>query len=139
MKFLSYVLALAIGGSIPGAIAQTNLNDNRPPIAQVNPQKPIQIRVINQSSDQIVAVLTEPASADRQVGAGQDVTFGRLNRSYLPLPIDLIVYTERKNNNLKISVAAIANEVVIRVNAQPDVAGATSAVYIDPKGNIFLY
>ena len=141
MKYLPLLLATAITGAIcpPSAIAQIDQNDNRPPIAKINPQKPIQIRVINQANEQIIAVLTEPASNDRAIAPQQFVTFGILHTSYLPLPINLIIYTERNSKNLNMALEAVGNEVIVRVNGQREIAGVTSAVHINPAGNIFLY
>ncbi|MGQ9872256.1 hypothetical protein [Leptodesmis sp.] len=63
-------------------------NDRRPAIAKVNPNKPIQIRVISQTTVPVVASIV-PAVGDRPVAPGKSITFGRLHTSYLSLPMDL--------------------------------------------------
>jgi hypothetical protein len=65
-------------------------NDLRPPIAKVNPTKPIQVRVISQTNVPVVARVVAKTD-DRLVAPGQSVTFGRLHTNYLPLPFNIQV------------------------------------------------
>ncbi|MEA5571942.1 hypothetical protein [Calothrix sp. UHCC 0171] len=115
-------------------------NDRRSPIAaKINPNKPIQIRVVNQSNVNILAVLAEPTSRERNVIPQKSVTFGTLHTSYLPPPIDLTVYTDVKDTNLRAQVKVVRNELIVTITGQPATFGITRSIYVDEKGSIYVY
>ncbi|OKH38017.1 hypothetical protein NIES2101_36250 [Calothrix sp. HK-06] len=114
-------------------------NDRRESIANINPNKPIQIRVVNQSNVSILVVLAEPTSREHNVPPQKSVTFGTLHTSYLPPPVDLTVYTDVKEMNLRTQIKVVNNELIVTVRAKPATYGITRSIYIDPKGAIYLY
>ncbi len=114
-------------------------NDRRESIANINPNKPIRIRVVNQSNVSILAVLAEPTSREHNVPPQKSVTFGTLHTSYLPPPVDLTVYTDVKEMNLRTQIKVVNNELIVTVTAKPATYGITRSIYIDPKGAIYLY
>jgi hypothetical protein len=146
---------LVLAGLITmGAIAQSELtnaqqsepvqetpqqNDRRSPVAKINPNKPIQIRVVNQSNVDILAVLAEPTSSERNVQPQQSVTFGRLHTSYLPPPIDLTVYTNVIEMNLRARIKVVGNELIVTITAKPATYGITRSIYVNKEGVIYLY
>ncbi|AKG21359.1 hypothetical protein [Calothrix sp. 336/3] len=114
-------------------------NDRRSPVAKINPKKPIQIRIVNQSKVDILTLLTEPTSREQNVRPQKSVTFGRLHTNYLPPPIDLTVYTNVQETNLDARIKVIGNELIVTITAKPATYGMTRAVYVDEQGAIYLY
>ncbi|CAA9588327.1 hypothetical protein AVDCRST_MAG81-4391 [uncultured Synechococcales cyanobacterium] len=158
MKLGTVALAGFMVLSALGAIASTHLvtaqetqpapvapqqNDQRAAIARINPQKPIQIRVISQTDVPVVAS-TFQASA-RLVAPGKSVTFGRLHTSYLSLPINLQV--SLKNNpdptqdiRVYADVKTSGNEIIVGVKtAQTGSGNSVEAINVDQQGLIYLY
>lgn len=135
-------LALAQESSPPAAEAQQN--DRRGAIARINPQKPIQIRVVSRTELPVVASLGT-LIGDRPVAPGKSVTFGRLHTSYLPLPLDLQVTlkdTPDPNNpvGLFLGVKTVGNEVVVEVKTALSSQGNSSqTISIDPKGAVYQF
>ncbi|MGI0488055.1 hypothetical protein ACN4EK_21660 [Pantanalinema rosaneae CENA516] len=134
------------------AIAQENQstpvspqqNDQRSAVAKINPQRPIQIRVVSQTSVPIVASLTQAAS-DRPVLPGKSVTFGRLHTSYLTLPIDMQVSLQTtpdpdKPTRVFLDIKSAGNEIIVTVRTSPTGVGNSSqTINVDEKGLIYLY
>ncbi len=135
-------LALAQESAPP--IAEPQQNDRRAAIARINPQKPIQIRVVSRTDVPVVASLG-PLIGDRPLAPGKSVTFGRLHTSYLPLPLDLQVTlkeTPDPNNPMGVflGVKTVGNEVVVEVKTAFSSQGNSSqTVSIDPKGAVYQF
>jgi hypothetical protein len=158
MQLCTVALAgLMVMGTV-GAIASTNhvtaqeaqpvtgtpqQNDRRAAVAQLNPQKPIQIRVISQTNVPIVASLFQ--AGDRAIAPGKSVTFGRLHTSYLTLPINLQVLLQdnpdpAKPTGVFLAVKTAGNEVIVSVKTSLTESGTSSrAINIDKQGFIYLY
>lgn len=119
-------------------------NDQRAAIARIDPQKPIQIRVVSRSNLPVIASLGATIG-DRPVAPGKSVTFGRLHTSYLPLPLDLQVTlkdTPDPNNPLGVflNIKTVGNEVVVEVKTAFSSQGNSSqTVTIDPKGAVYRF
>lgn len=118
-------------------------NDRRPAIAKVNPNKPIQIRVISQTTVPVVASMV-PAVGDRPVAPGKSVTFGRLHTSYLSLPIDLQVSLAKTPDPAKpisvfLNVKTAGNEIIVGVKTSPTSGNSAQTMNVDQKGWIYLY
>ncbi|GAB4337941.1 MAG: hypothetical protein OHK0047_27910 [Leptolyngbyaceae cyanobacterium] len=118
-------------------------NDRRPAIAKVNPNKPIQIRVISQTTVPVVASMV-PAVGDRPVAPGKSVTFGRLHTSYLSLPIDLQVSLAKTPDPAKpisvfLNVKTAGNEIIVGVTTSPTSGNSAQTMNVDQKGWIYLY
>ncbi|GAB4374872.1 MAG: hypothetical protein Kow00121_19880 [Elainellaceae cyanobacterium] len=125
----------AISPIAPIEIAQIEIA----PVARVNPDRPIQIRVENATSIPIRSRLTQPASAERTIAAGDSTSFGSTTTSYLPLPINLLVYPEQNNVGLALYVDTEENLVrVVIAAAASDTPGSTS-MRIAPTGGIYIY
>jgi hypothetical protein len=114
-------------------------NDRRSPISKIDPSKPIKLRIVNQSSVEVLAVLAEPTSRERKVLPQQSVTFGTLQKSFLPPPIDLTVYTNAKDTNLRAKIAVVSNELIVTVTSKPGAYGLTRSIAVDKAGSIYLY
>jgi hypothetical protein len=148
-KFAAFALSGLLG---LGAIAQSNsvmaqqgylsqvpqTNDMRKPISQIDPNKPLQIRVVNKSSVNIKALI-KGVTTERMATPSNSVTFGRLHTSYLPLPISLIVYTAAENTNLMPEITVINNELIVTFTSKTDFAGITTSVYVNEKGEVLLF
>ncbi len=126
----------------PGVIAQQN--DTRAAIAQINPNKPIQIRIVSRASVPVVAsVLT--LTGDRPIAPGKSITFGRLHTSYLSLPLNLQVSLQNTPDPTKpirvfLDVKTVGNEIVVGVTTSLTGSGnASQTVNVDEKGSIYLY
>jgi hypothetical protein len=119
-------------------------NDRRAAIAKINPQKPIQIRVVSQTTVPVVASLGA-AVGDRPVAPGKSVTFGRLHTRYLSLPIDLQVSLKNSPDpanpiRLFLDVKTVGNEVIVGVRTSLTGSGNSSqTVDIDQKGLIYIF
>jgi hypothetical protein len=115
------------------------VNDMRTPVAKIDPNKPIQIRIVNESNVDILAVLAEPTSREHNLKPKKSVTFGRLHTSYLPPPIDLTVYTDVENTNLDAQIKVVNNELIVAIAAKSATSGITRSIYVDQEGAIFVY
>ncbi|MEX0269337.1 hypothetical protein AB3R30_09345 [Leptolyngbyaceae cyanobacterium UHCC 1019] len=141
-----------------GAIASTHLviaqdnqpvpvesqqNDRRAAIARINPKKPIQIRVVSQTTVPVVAS-SVPAVGDRPVAPGKSVTLGRLHTSYLSLPLDLQVSLAKTPDpdqpiGVSLDVKTAGNEIIVGVKTSPTAVNSAQTINIDQKGLIYLY
>lgn len=118
-------------------------NDRRPAIAKVNPNKPIQIRVISQTTVPVVASIV-PAVGDRPVAPGKSITFGRLHTSYLSLPMDLQVSLAKtpdptKPIGVSLDVKTSSNEIIVGVKTSTKSGNSAQTINVDQKGLIYLY
>ncbi|MDX2228222.1 MAG: hypothetical protein NW220_01200 [Leptolyngbyaceae cyanobacterium bins.349] len=119
-------------------------NDRRTAIAGVNPQRPIQIRVVSQTTLPVVASLGT-AAGDRPVAPGKSVTFGRLHTSYLPLPLDLqVTLQDTPDPNQPVGVfldiKTAGNEIIVGVKTAASSDGNSSqTVSVDQKGAIYRF
>lgn len=109
------------------------------PAASIDPDRPIQIEVVNAGGAAVISRLTQPSSDDRRVAPGSSVTFGTTHTSYLPLPLNLLVAPEAENIGLSLYVTAENNVVrVVVAAARSDIPGSTS-VRIAPDGGVYVY
>jgi hypothetical protein len=151
---------VALAGLITmGAVASTHLvmaqenqpvpvepqqNDRRAAIARINPKRPIQIRVVSQTTVPVVASLGA-AVGDRPVTPGKSVTFGRLHTSYLSLPLNLQVSLPEtpdpdKPIRVYLEVKTAGNEIIVGVKtASTGMGNSSQTVNIDEKGTISVY
>jgi hypothetical protein len=119
-------------------------NDRRAAIARVNPNKPIQVRVISRTTIPVVSSMP-PQVGDRPIAPGQSTTFGRLHTSYLSLPMDLQV--SLKNSpapdnpiGLFLDVKTAGNEIIVSVRTSTTGSGNSSqTVNVDPKGLVYVF
>ncbi len=110
------------------------------PVARINPNRPVQIRVINPGSATVIATLTQPASAERRVPPGGSTTFGSTTRSFLPLPIELVIYPV--DPSVAVAIEVLASNNVVEVIVSQQLSGGSSgnlAVSIESNGDIFRY
>lgn len=125
----------------PAATPARTAPAQRPrPVARINPSRPVQIRVINPGNATVIATLTQPASAERRVPPGGRTTFGSTTQSFLPLPIELVIYPADPRVSVAIEVLASNNVVDVIVSQQ--LSGGSPgnlAVSIESNGDIFRY
>ncbi len=120
-------------------VDKSQINDDRQAVTKIDPKKPIQITVKNQSGVEIIVLLTEPASSERKVLPDQSTSFGRLHTSYLPLPIDLMTYTNVQGMQLRGNLEVKENEILVTIKTADTNNGQTKSVRVDEAGNIYLY
>jgi hypothetical protein len=109
------------------------------PVASVDPDRPIQIEVINAGGVPITCRLTQPPTDDRRVVPGSRVTFGSTQTSYLPLPINFLASAEQQNIGLSLYVTVENNVVqVVVAQARSDIPGSTS-IRIDANGGVYVF
>lgn len=140
--FLAPEFAIAQQGQAK-SVAQTQPSDPDRPVASVNPTQPLQIRVINQADSDVAVTsqLIQPASNEREVAPGSSVIFGRLHTSYLPLPLQLMLYVKSADIGLKSDVRVVNNEMIVTVMAKPAASPAVpgaQTVNVDATGNVYL-
>lgn len=129
----------------PDAIAQS-IPEQVIPVARVNPQQPIQIRIVNGSSYQVAVALTEPPSATRTLEPGDSTIFGRLHTSYLPPPLNLFISLPAVVNNpdepldASARVSVSGNEIIVTIEPVFNANRAIpSTVIVNEAGSIFQY
>lgn len=128
--------------SLPVDARETGIQiaqNEREPVAQIDPDRPILIEVVNAGGVPITCRLTQPATDDRVVAPGSSVTFGSATTSYLPVPIYFLAYPSEQNIGL--SLYALVDDNVIQVvvaESFSDMPG-TTAMSIDANGSIYVY
>lgn len=111
----------------------------RQPVGQINPNRPIQIEVINAGGAPVISRLTQPPTDERLVAPGRRVTFGSLTTSYLPTPIFFLASPQQSDIGLSLSVLTEGNLVRVVVGAAlSEVPGGTSMT-IDTNGQIYVF
>jgi hypothetical protein len=118
----------------PGAIAQ--VSEER--IGRVNPAQPIRIEIINGGDLTIAAALVQPASAERQIAPDSQTAFGSTTTSYLPLPINLIVYPQGDGIGLSVDVLVEGNVITVIVSEQLSGDSGALSLSVDENGNVLL-
>ena len=108
-------------------------------VARVDPNRPIQIKVVNAGGATVTCALTQPASAERTLKPGESTTFGSTASACLPLPINFLVYPGDTLIGLSSSVFAEGNVVTIVVSQQLSEASGDIAVSINTDGSVYLY
>lgn len=143
-----FMLLMAGSGVIPAALAPVAASalptdaiaqNVRQTVGQVNPSKPIQLKIINGGRASVTCRLSRPASNDRIVAAGDTVTFGNLNAQYLPPPIYFLAYPADLDIGLSMDVFAENNVVTIIIGAQLSDTPGNTAVTVDANGAVYLY
>ena len=109
------------------------------PIGQLNPTLPIRIEVVNAGNTAITCVLTQPASAERQLAPGARTYFGTVTTSYLPLPINFLAYASNTQIGLSSDLTIESNVVTIVISEQRSETPGDIAMNIDPDGYIYFY
>lgn len=138
------VAQLSVAQADRPASVEPQQNDRRPAIAKVNPQKPIQIRVISRTQEPVVASVI-PVVGDRPVAPGKSVTFGRLHTSYLPLPMNVQVSLQNDVDpnqpvSVYLDVKTAGNEIIVGVRTAVAGTGNTSqTVNVSPQGLIYVF
>ncbi|MFQ3618556.1 MAG: hypothetical protein SNJ81_10780 [Cyanobacteriota bacterium] len=118
----------------PGAIAQ--ISEER--VGRINPARPIRIEIINGGRATIAAALTQPASAERQIAPNSQTAFGTTTTSFLPLPINLLVYPLGTNIGLSVDVLVEGNVIQVIVGEQLSDDSGTINLSVDENGNVLL-
>lgn len=118
----------------PKAIAQ--VSEER--IGRINPARPIQIEIINGGDLPITAALVQPASAERQIAPDSQTAFGNITTSYLPLPINLIVYPQGDGIGLSVDVLVEGNVITVIVSEQLSEDSGALSLSVDENGNVLL-
>ena len=126
-----------------GQVAPTQSSEDPSPVAAVDPARPIQIRVLNRSDStvEVVSQLIQPTSNERKVGPGRSVIFGRLHTSYLPLPLEMMMYVKADNIGLDLEVRVENNEIILVTTAKPTADSSmpgSQSISVDAAGDIYL-
>ncbi|GAB4442042.1 MAG: hypothetical protein OHK0035_34300 [Cyanobacteria bacterium J069] len=119
---------------IPGAIAQ--ISEER--VGRINPARPIRIEIINGGDTTVAAALTQPASAERQIAPDGQTAFGSTTTSYLPLPINLLIYPQQVGTGLSVDVFVEGNVITVIVSEQLSEDSGTINLSVDASGNVLL-
>jgi len=119
------------------------------PVAQVDPEEPIQIQVINESEVDIGALVRFPPTDTRMAAPGESVTFGVLHTSFLPPPIDFQVFALLDGSmiddmTLETDIVAENNAIIITVEVVPNAAATTApgirrGVRVTESGEVYLF
>ncbi|MGC8710784.1 MAG: hypothetical protein ACP5RH_00170 [Leptodesmis sp.] len=104
------------------------------PIARINPQKPYQVHLVNQTGIELEYSSTTNEFPPRRLAAGN-----RTVLTQLPLPIYLLISPVDSRFNLKYSVSAANNVVTIKVSQLPEDRPGSTTVNIQETGGIYVY
>lgn len=107
-------------------------------VGRVNPARPIRIEIINGGRATIAAALTQPASAERQIAPNSQTAFGTTTTSFLPLPINLLVYPLGTNIGLSVDVLVEGNVIQVIVSEQLSDDSGTINLSVDENGTVLL-
>ncbi|MCS6814534.1 MAG: hypothetical protein NZ772_13345 [Cyanobacteria bacterium] len=118
-------------------IQVAQMPETRPPIAVVNPNKPIRIRVINNAKVDIVTVLLQPASSERYARPKETVTFGVAHTQFLPVPINLVIYTNDADAHINSGITVIDNEIIVTVVSTLATTGPSRVVNVATNGAVY--
>lgn len=144
------MLAIATASAGIGAIAPLTLPvlgqsldetaaESQRPVGRIDPTLPIRIEVVNAGGATITCVLTQPASAERQLTPGSTTSFGTTTTSYLPLPINLLAYATETQIGLSSYLSVEGNVVSIVIGEQLSDTPGDIAMNIDADGYIYSY
>ncbi|MBF2003629.1 MAG: hypothetical protein IGS38_23265 [Synechococcales cyanobacterium M58_A2018_015] len=141
---LSLIALAILAPPIPLAARSVNLPDMQiaqaqEPEGRINPSRPIRIEVVNAGDAPITCVLTQPASAERTLAPGSRTSFGSTRTSYLPLPVNLLVYPQTTDVGLSSYIFVEGNVVTVVVGAQLSATAGDISMTIEPNGNIYLF
>jgi hypothetical protein len=124
--------------AIPVGIASRIAQISEERVGRVNPARPIRIEIINGGRATIAAALTQPASAERQIAPNSQTAFGTTTTSFLPLPINLLVYPLGTNIGLSVDVLVEGNVIQVIVSEQLSDDSGTINLSVDENGTVLL-
>lgn len=104
------------------------------PIARINPQKPYQVHLVNQTGIELEYSSTTNEFPPRRLTSGSSTVL-----TQLPLPIYLLISPVNSRFNLKYSVSAANNIVTIKVSQLPENRAGSTTVNIQETGGIYVY
>ncbi|MGQ9871549.1 hypothetical protein [Leptodesmis sp.] len=104
------------------------------PIARINPQKPYQVHLVNQTGIELEYSSTTNEFPPRRLASGN-----RTALTQLPLPIYLLISPVDSRFNLKYSVSAANNVVTIKISQLPENRPGSTTVNIQETGGIYVY
>ncbi len=104
------------------------------PIARINPQKSYQVRLLNQTGIEIEYSSTTNEFPPRRLTAGNNTVL-----TQLPLPVYLLISPVDARFNLKYSVSAANNVVIVKVSQLPEGRPGNTTVNIQETGGIYVY
>lgn len=117
--------------------AQTTANSTWQPIARINPQKPYEIQVVNQTSGTLEFASTTNEFSPRKLQAGASTTL-----KYLPVSIYLLISPIDAAFNVRYSVFTDQpNKITVKIQPLPEgrIGGGHSTVNIQANGGIYVY
>jgi serine/threonine-protein kinase len=104
------------------------------PIARINPQKPYQVHLVNQTGIELEYSSTTNEFPPRRLTSGN-----RTVLTQLPLPIYLLISPVDSRFNLKYNVSATNNVITIKVSQLPEGRPGSTTVNIQETGGIYVY
>lgn len=104
------------------------------PIARINPQKPYQVHLINQTGIELEYSSTTSEFSPRRLASGNSTVL-----TQLPLPIYLLITPVDSRFNLKYSISAANNAITIKVSQLPEGRPGSTTVNIQETGGIYVY
>jgi serine/threonine-protein kinase len=104
------------------------------PIARINPQKPYQVHLVNQTGIELEYSSTTNEFPPRRLAASN-----RTVLTQLPLPIYLLINPVDSRFNLKYNVSVANNVVKIKVSQLSEDRPGSTTVNIQETGGIYIY
>lgn len=139
-------VAIAAGASFPAMANWLTAQQTAPRpfrlvgqlTARVDPNRPIQIEVVNAGRVPIQALLTQPPTDTRRVLPNESITFGSTSQSFLPPPIYFTASPERSDIGLSMYVSATGNRLRIVIAQAPSDIPGNGAVIVERSGLVFV-
>lgn len=102
------------------------------PVAQINPNLPTQVEIINQTGLPLEYGLT--TDTVHPLSPGSSTTL-----SEVPLPTNLLINPSVSNRSLKYDIAVADNVVTVKVRQVMSDSPGDGAINIKPDGGIYIY
>jgi len=102
------------------------------PVARINPHKPLQLKVINQTDVPLQYGLTTDAPKTLLPGSVAEI-------KYVSLPTNILIYPSQQKTSVKYQVDTVDNTTIVEVRqVSNDIAGNNSLA-INSSGAIYAY
>ncbi|MBD2526891.1 hypothetical protein [Nostoc sp. FACHB-133] len=102
------------------------------PVARVNPHKPLQVEVINQTNIPLQYGLTTDSAKTLLPG---NVT----NISYISVPTDVLIYPSQQEASLKYKVNKVGNTTIVKVRQVASDTPGDGSLAINRTGAVYVY
>ncbi|BAY28043.1 hypothetical protein NIES2100_78720 [Calothrix sp. NIES-2100] len=102
------------------------------PVARINPHKPLEVEVINQTNIPLQYSLTTDTAKTLLPG-------NMTNISYISAPTDVLIYPSRQEASLKYDVTKAGNTTIVKVRQIASDTPGDGSIAINRNGAVYVY